>query len=120
MKAFALLTLLSLNVYASSNSNVECTRSMNDETTMTYSFHFDAPRVVSVSIAHEDSVITPPSRSVLFSQGRLVGMQNELAGEEELFLLPHAVFDPSRLNEWMKVEVMLRGNYHFYVQCRGL
>lgn len=125
MKFLALaFALISFNSRAAVNSVVECYRGL-DSNQLTYRFTFAAPRVVSAWIkvtGPTGEVMEGPveSRSVLYSQGRLVGMMNEHSGDEELFLLPTAIFNPANLNQEMKVEVMLRGNAHFFTSCQAI
>ena len=112
MKSFLISLMLISSAHAAYNTDIECYR---DKTT--YSFQFTSPWKVAVSVTDGTTTFVPASRSVPFSEGRMVGMMNEISGEEELFLLPHAIFNPANLAVKLKTEVMLRGGFHFYLEC---
>ncbi len=121
MKLFlvGVLIFISVEAFSAVNPDVECTRTY-EKAEITYSFHFPTSRRVEINVLGVSSEgeirFSPVGKSVPFSAGRMVGVMNEITAQEELFLIPHAVFDSL---EVVQTEVMLRDTRHFFVSCRG-
>lgn len=107
MKFLALFMVSFVSVTAMATEHYECSRLLPDNNFLFYHFTFSTPKKVAVAVMDSEKEIKPVGNSVPITTGRMVGLYNELTGQEELFMLPNVLIRAGAYKKF-KVEVRFR------------
>jgi hypothetical protein len=117
---YTLALLISFSATAATyNSEIGCERAE-----FNYSFKFAAPRLVTVDLSvkgpNHEHFENMEGKSVLYSEGRLVGFVNPVTHDEEMFQMPRHLFNPLELNLEMKVTGQTRSGGNLELNCKAI
>ncbi len=117
---YTLALLFSFSATAAAyNSEIRC-----ESAGFSYAFKFAAPRVATVDLSvrgpNNEHFEKIEGKSVLFSEGRLVGFMNPVTHDEEMFQIPRQLFNPLNLNLEMKVIGETRSGVNLEISCKAI